>query len=37
MSFAMTQEWKTRLLRPRSVREDVRFMVAGGHGCGQGT
>jgi hypothetical protein len=23
MSFAMTQEWKTRLLRPRLVREDV--------------
>jgi hypothetical protein len=23
MSFAMTQEWKNRLLRPRLVREDV--------------
>jgi hypothetical protein len=23
MSFAMTQEWKSRLLRPRLVREDV--------------
>ena len=23
MSFAMTQEWRSRLLRPRLVREDV--------------
>jgi hypothetical protein len=23
MSFAMTQEWKSKLLRPRLVREDV--------------